>query len=104
LSPLPAPFSQNLFLILKLLRDRQLPSLGLITHAAYPAYQTVFSVVPLLFLWNRNREMLRVARRGLGQVSCLKAPVADHWAEWDYLRARTVQAWKDFCYGMWSVI
>lgn len=104
LRPLPAPFSQNLFLALKLLRDRQLASLRLITHATNPAYQVVFSVIPLLFLWDRDRAVLQEARRWLGQVRRLEAPVADGRAEWDYLRACTVQAWKDYCYGMWSVI
>ncbi len=103
--PLPAPFSQNLFLILRLLRDGRIPSLGLITHATYPAYQIVFSVIPLLFLWNgEDSAPLREARYWLKQVYRLKAPGADRWTEWDYLRMCAVQAWKDFCYGMWSVI
>lgn len=103
--PLPAPFSQNLFLSLRLLRDGRVPFLGLITHATYPAYQIVFSVIPLLFLWNgEDSAPLREARYWLKQVCRLKISGAASWTEWDYLRMCAVQAWKDFCYGMWSVI
>jgi hypothetical protein len=102
LRPLPDPFAQNLFLILKLLRDRRRPPLGLITHATYPAYQIVFSVIPLLFVG--SSEVLQEARRWLGKVSRLEVTRAENRAEWDYLRDRTVQAWKDFCYGMWETI
>jgi hypothetical protein len=102
LRPLPDPFAQNLFLILKLLRDRRRPPLGLITHATYPAYQIVFSVIPLLFVG--SGEVLQEARRWLGKVSRLEVTRAENRAEWDYLRDRTVQAWKDFCYGMWETI
>ncbi len=101
--PLPAPLSQNLFLILKSLRARRCPVLGLITHATYPAYQIVFSVVPLVFLGS-GEEVLREAHRWLGKVSRLEAPRVEHQAEWDYLRGCIVQAWKDFCYGMFGAI
>ncbi len=101
--PLPAPISQNLLLILKLLRDRRRPPLRLITSPTNPAYQIVFSVVPLAFL-EGNDEVLKEARRWLGKVRALDAPRAEHQAEWDYLQASTLKAWKDFCYGMWELI
>ena len=99
-----APLSQNLYLMLRLLRDRRRPSLRLITDATYPAYQIAFSVVPLLFLGGQDEHVLQAARHWLGKVSELKSPQVDPLAERDYLQRCTVQAWKDFCYGMWSVI
>ncbi|MBN1874072.1 MAG: hypothetical protein JXA33_07565 [Anaerolineae bacterium] len=105
LSPLPAPLSQNLFLVLRLLRDRRLPAVKLITRTTYPAYQIVFSVIPLLFLSDgADRALRQEVRHWLAQVYRIKASVADDEAAWTYLRACAVQAWKDFCYGMWSVI
>jgi len=98
--PLPAPLSHNLFLILKSLRARRCPVLSLLTHATYPAYQIVFSVVPLVFLGS-GEEVLREAHRWIKKVSRLdEALRVEHQTEWDYLRGCTVQAWKDFCYGM----
>jgi hypothetical protein len=100
---LPAPLAQNLFLILKLLRARRFPPASLITYAPYPAYQVVFSVIPLVFLGGDD-GVLRAARRWLERVSRLDAPRPAYEAEWDYLQGCTVQAWKDYCYGLWDAI
>jgi len=99
-----APLSQNLYLVLRLLRDRRRPPLRLITDATYPAYQIAFSIVPLLFLGDQDEQVLQAAHHWLGKVSELSSPRTDALAERDYLQRCTVQAWKDFCYGMWSVI
>lgn len=103
LRPLPAPLSQNLFLILRLLRARRSPPLGIITNATYPAHQIVFSVVPLVFLESGD-EVLQVARHWLGKVICLDSPRSEHLVEWNHLQGRTMQAWYNFCYGMWDAI
>ena len=99
---LPAPLLQNLLLGLKFLRDRRCPPLGLFTHAAYPAYQIIYSVVPLVFLGS-SKQVLQEARRWLSRVIRLDPPRVDDQGEWDYVRKRTVQAWKEMCYGLWDV-
>lgn len=101
LRPLPAPLAQNLLLVLKFLRARRWPPLGLITHPALPAYQVVFAVIPLLFLEGSD-DVLQEARHWLGRLRNLEPPRDERQAEQAYLRHCTVQAWKDFCYGMWD--
>lgn len=97
--PLPTPLAQNFLHVLRFLRARRRPPLSLI-RAAYPAHQIVFSVIPLLFLEDGVAE----ARRWLEKVCPLEAPRAEHQAELDYLRGCTLQAWRDFCYGLWDAI
>lgn len=99
----PAPLSQNLLLVLRLLRDRRRLPLRLVAYTTYPAYQVVFSVVPLLFLENSD-DVLQEARRWMRKIRYIETRRTDPQAEWDYLRRCTGRAWKDFCYGSWYVI
>lgn len=99
--PSSAPLCRNLFLILKFLRARRCPPLRLITHPTQPAYQVVFAVIPLLFLEDSD-EVLKEARHWLGLLRHLEPAREERQAEQAYLRHCAVQAWKDFCYGMWS--
>lgn len=102
-SLLPAHVSQNLLLMLKFVRARRAPPIGILTHAALPVWQIVYSTIPLLFLGSSG-TVLQEARRWLGQVTRLDPPRAEYKAEWNYLRGRAVQAWRDLCYGMWDAV
>jgi hypothetical protein len=102
LPPLPTPLAQNLFLMIRLLRARRLPPPGLITHATYPAHQIAFSVIPLAFLGD-NEEVLQEAHRWLETIRPSKAPRGSGTvSHWHRLQAQMMQAWKDYCYGMWA--
>ncbi len=98
----PAPLTQNLLHLLRCLRARRRPPMSLIC-AAYPAHQIVFAVIPLLFLGDGD-GVLPEARRWLEKVCQLEAPRAEYQAELNYLRNCTLQAWRDFCYGLWDAI
>lgn len=93
---------QNVLLSLRSLRTRRRFSPALLTHLTYPAYQVVYSVVPLIF--QSGDDVLPVARRWLSQIGSLQPRSSDRKAEWSYLRARTAQAWKELCYGMWDAL
>jgi hypothetical protein len=102
LPPLPPPLAQNLLVILRLMRERRWPALGLISNATYPAYQIVFSVVPLAFL-ECGEEALREGYRWLGKICHLRLPRGAETAkQWSHLQLCTLRAWRDYCYGMWA--
>jgi len=103
ISRLLARLSQNLLLSLKFVRARRCPPVGLFTQWTYPAYQIVYSLVPLMFLSSDEAE-LQETRHWLKKLARLESPRADYHAEWNYLRNCTVHAWKDLCYGMWGAI
>ncbi len=100
-SLLPVTFLQNLVLGVKFLRARRRPPLGLFIDSPYPAYQIVYSVVPLVFVGG-DKQVLQEARRWLGRVIRLDPPRAEDQEEWAYVRKSTLQAWKDLCYGFWD--
>jgi hypothetical protein len=100
---LPASLSQSVFLCLRHLHDRHRLPIRLIACATYPAYQIVYSVVPLAF-FGGDDSTLREARRWLGKVETLRPLRNEGHVNWEYLRRATTNAWKDYCYGLWEEI
>lgn len=98
-----AHLKQNFWLGLRLLREHRVPPLALYTHLAFPAYQTVYSVVPLV-LFDCSEDVLREARTRLGQVMHMQRRSRDGGTEWEYLRSSTARAWHDLCYGLWDTL
>ncbi len=99
----PAPLSQNLFVSLRYLHDHRRLPLRLIACGNYPAYQIVFSVIPLMF-HGAGSDVCGTARRWLGRVMRLGPCRVGEREERRYLQGCTVQAWKDYCYGLWEVV
>ncbi|MCL5256612.1 MAG: nucleotidyltransferase domain-containing protein [Chloroflexi bacterium] len=98
---LPTILSQNSYLILRSLHDQHRLPLRLIGMGSCPAHHVVYSVVPLVFLGGRDREMTET-RRQLGRVLALKRFKSHGSNEREYLQTCTTRAWQDFCYGLWE--
>ncbi len=94
---------QNLWLGLKFLRNRRIPPVGLYAHLTYPAYQVVYSVVPLVFL-ESGEETCAEASRWLDQVGGAERHKGDGQLDWNHVQRRTAEAWHDLCYGMWDTL
>jgi len=68
----------------------------------FPAYQVVYSVVPLLFYSygsEKRSALLRETRYWLSKLGPLTRPSSDPDIEWDYLRKKLVRYWYIYCHG-----